>query len=726
MQANDLTQIAEDFRAALPSGALPPDILAKLAAPTDAVLNAAAEAAIKVGYLDAAQTLFKRVAARPNAPSWPMASLARLATINEDWPGALAFWTEARARDGTKPFVHLGRATALTRLWRLEEAMAVWREALERFPDSENVHLNIAGSAGEIGQWDFAASCIDTLMARMPDDAKPDWFQLRIRALQHQGRDADVQAAIVALESRFPESDLGARLSIERAVRIYSGLDELHALTAAAVAKFPDTRWFYVEHVRNLLGLGRVDEAEAVVAKLNQEDDHVALVCRWRLIIDRNGDDGIKAQAVATSGRTWDLYPGLMVGEFLFSLWRGWAIDLALETFTDIERRFPGRPVAVAPKIKALIALRRDDEALAAIDAVPALCQTQEILELRGWAASRRGAPDTARHIGETILLRGYCAAIHSPEPNLELIRLPEGLGDHSGVTAIVFVRNEMSRLTEFLDHHRRIGVGRFIVIDNLSIDGSPDFLHAQPDVILYRTGDPFRRASSGMRWKNVLIMRHAYGRWCLPLDVDEAFLYPGWETTPIDDFTAYLDGAGAEGIAAFMLDVYPRRLFADTGEASPQSEYTHYDGDYTWLGHLRSPYHQPIGGIRTRLFGAQDYLTKTPLIKAGRAIHLNSHETTPLRLAAVSGVLLHYKLLSLAEAHARSRAGAGSDTIWSNLGPDDMRRQERSFRRLAALREADITRSGVTETLTDSLTLTERGLMQASPDYLAWLKTRA
>jgi hypothetical protein len=601
--------------------------------------------------------------------------------------------------------------------------MAVWREALARFPDSENIYLNVAIGAGEIGQWDFAGACIDTLLARLPAKAKPDWFQLRIRALQHQGRDAELQAALGALERDFPDSDLGARLSVERAVRIYSGLDELHALTAVAVAKFPDSRWFYVEHVRNLLGLGRVDEAEAVVAKLEEEDDHVALVGRWRLTIDRDGDGAIEAQALAARGRVWAFYAGLLVGEFLLSLWRGWAIELALEIFTDIEQRFPGRPVAVTSKIKALVTLRREDEALAAIDAVPALCETQEILELRGWAASRRGAVDEARRINTTILSRSYCAAIHSPEPNLELIHLPDGLEHPLGVTAIIFVRNEARRLTEFLNHHRRIGVERFIVIDNLSTDGSLNFLRVQPDVILYRTGDPFRRASSGMRWKNVLIERHARDRWCLPLDVDEAFLYPGWETTPIDDFAAYLDSVGAEGVGAFMLDVYPERLFTNTGEASPQSEYTHYDGHYTWLGHLRSPYRQPIGGIRTRLFGAQDYLTKTPLIKAGRGIHLNSHETTPLRLAEVSGVLLHYKLLSLAEAQARSSAGS---TIWSNLGPDDMRRQARSFHRLSGLRNADITQPGITETLTDSLILAERGLMQAPPDYLAWLKSRA
>jgi tetratricopeptide (TPR) repeat protein len=724
MPANDLVQIAEDFRAALPGEALPPDVMAKLAKPTDAILNAAAEAAIKAGYPGAAEVLYRGVAARPNAPFWPLSGLARLAAANEDWPGALNFWTECQARDDTRPFIHFGRATALARLWRLDEAMAVWRDILERFPDAEGLYVNVAGSAGEIGQWAFAGACIETLLARMPDEAKPDWFQLRIRALQHQGRDADVQVAIALLQRDFPDSDLGMRLSVERAVRIYSGLDELHALTAAAVAKFPSSRGFYVEHVRNLLGLGRVDEAEAVVAKLEEEDDHVALVGRWRLIVDQDGDDAIKAQALAARGRIWGLYPGLLVGEFLLSLWRDWSLELALGILSDIEQRFPGRPVAVASRIKALVALRRDDEALAAIDAVPALCETHEMLELRGWAASRRGAVDEARRINATILSRSYCAAIHSPEPNLELIRLPEGLEDRPGVTAIVFIRNEARRLAEFLAHHREIGVRRFVVIDHMSTDGSHDYLRAQPDIILYRTGDPFRRASSGMRWKNVLIQRHIRDGWCLPLDVDEAFIYPGWETTPIDAFTAYLDSVGAEGVRAFMLDVYPERLFTNSGEASPQSEYRHYDGDYAWLGHLRSPYRQPIGGVRTRLFGAQDYLTKTPLIKAGRGIHLNSHETTPLRLAEVSGVLLHYKLLSLAEA--RSRAGAGSETIWSNLGPDDMRRQERSFRHLAAMRDTDLTLPGVTESLTDSLTLAERGLMEAPPDYRTWISKRS
>lgn len=209
------------------------------------------------------------------------------------------------------------------------------------------------------------------------------------------------------------------------------------------------------------------------------------------------------------------------------------------------------------------------------------------------------------------------------------------------------------------------------------------------------------------MRWINALIERHGAGGWCVYVDADEALIYPGWETTPIRSLIAYLDTVGAEGMTALTLDVYPERLTCSDGRAATRSDCRYYDGDYQWIGHVHLPYLRPLGGIRTRLFGLQHDLHKVPLIKSSRGVYVSPHEATPLRLAEVTGVLVHYNMLSLLKrASERGRSFSGNY------------RYVRSSSRLAAFEGMDLRASGLTQLLTDSWGLTDRGLMRAPPEF--------
>ena len=57
---------------------------------------------------------------------------------------------------------------------------------------------------------------------------------------------------------------------------------------------------------------------------------------------------------------------------------------------------------------------------------------------------------------------------------------------------AVGCLRNERLRLPGFLEHHRRMGVNRFLLIDNNSDDGSTEFLSLQKDVCLFHTSERF------------------------------------------------------------------------------------------------------------------------------------------------------------------------------------------------------------------------------------------
>ena len=49
-----------------------------------------------------------------------------------------------------------------------------------------------------------------------------------------------------------------------------------------------------------------------------------------------------------------------------------------------------------------------------------------------------------------------------------------------SAVSALMVVRNEAIRLPHVFEHHRKLGVDRFFVVDNGSTDGGRDWLLAQ------------------------------------------------------------------------------------------------------------------------------------------------------------------------------------------------------------------------------------------------------
>jgi tetratricopeptide (TPR) repeat protein/glycosyltransferase involved in cell wall biosynthesis len=653
-------------------------------------------------------------------PGAPESSVLRAqnAARDGDWARALSLWMTCLERHAysIRPEWLNGRALALFRLLRAEEALDAWQELITRFPDFVHAYRDMAAAFETLGLWAKAHHLWSALVARFPDRVRPEWLARRARCLLHPRPGPAIRLAIAELERQFPDSPLGRKIAIEFAYRMSYSLKTLAPLMADAVHRFPDDRDLLAQYVRLLLGSGRLTEAEAVVQRLEAaQDDHLALISRWRIAMDRDGETAIKESADQAVRRdSWAITPGLAIGDFLLSIWCAWATDLALVLYNNLAKRFPGRLEIIRARARALIVLREDQQALELIDSMPALDQDREMMELRAWTYAHRGDHETARRLWQTILAQYYFPAVHAAEPPLELLT-PERVGLQSdGVTVFMSVRDEVANLAQFLRHYRKLGVRRFVAVDNLSSDGSEAYLRAQPDVMLYRTRDDFQASNSGMRWINTLIERHGADGWCLFADADEAFIYPGWESTPLNRLTEYLDREGAEAVAAFMLDVYPERLSDAAGNPAIHDDAQYYDGDYVWIGHVRPPYLRPLGGIRSRLFRAQEYLHKIPLIKSGRGVYIDNHETTPLRLSGVTGVLLHYKLTALAGNYGQSCA--------MDCGLEVTRRYERYASRLHMLANDDLRLSGVTQSLADSLILSDRGLMRATAEFRAWL----
>ncbi|WP_264491857.1 glycosyltransferase family 2 protein [Rhodobacter sp. KR11] len=222
-------------------------------------------------------------------------------------------------------------------------------------------------------------------------------------------------------------------------------------------------------------------------------------------------------------------------------------------------------------------------------------------------------------------------------------------------------IRNEMGRLPWFLDHHRKLGVDHFLVVDNASSDGSAEFLAGQPDVSLWATSDSYKASRFGMDWINALLMRHGSGHWCLTLDADELFTFPE-DHRGLRALTDWADARAVPAISALMLDLYPKGpLGTQTPDPNPLMVLPFFDPE----GYARTPIaryaHVSIrGGPRARVFFADDparapHLHKTPLVRwHWRYAYLSStHLALPIRLNAgfaradlPTGALLHTKFL--------------------------------------------------------------------------------
>ncbi len=245
-------------------------------------------------------------------------------------------------------------------------------------------------------------------------------------------------------------------------------------------------------------------------------------------------------------------------------------------------------------------------------------------------------------------------------------------------IIAAATVRNEMVRLPYFLDHHRKLGVDHFLIVDNNSDDGTRDYLAEQTDVSLWSTKHSYRLSRFGLDWLTWLQGKYASGHWCLTLDADELLIYPHYQTRPLPALTQWLERTGRRSFGALMLDMYPKGPLRDHPYApgdDPTEVLSWFDGGNYMI--QKQERHQNLwiqGGVRARMFFVDDprrapTMGKVPLVKwHWRYAYVNSsHAILPRELNHVydedggektSGILLHTKFLNtVVEKSAEEKA---------------------------------------------------------------------
>lgn len=181
-------------------------------------------------------------------------------------------------------------------------------------------------------------------------------------------------------------------------------------------------------------------------------------------------------------------------------------------------------------------------------------------------------------------------------------------LTDREGPTVFALARNEMFFLPSWLEHYRRLGARRFIVLDDASTDGTFEYLSRQPDVMVVgshrRYGEklelPDPTDPSGRKtelhpmaplWRMMLAETWCLNGWAVQAALDEYLVLP--EGMTLGPLFEELDGAEFDAVTGTLLDVYP----ATIGDLRAQTDQPHLDFAGDWYFDARV--HRVPGGTR-------------------------------------------------------------------------------------------------------------------------------
>ena len=78
----------------------------------------------------------------------------------------------------------------------------------------------------------------------------------------------------------------------------------------------------------------------------------------------------------------------------------------------------------------------------------------------------------------------------------------------------IFVVHNGRRFLPSFLDHYRSIGVTRFVCVDDVSSDGTTDYLLKQKDVDVHFSNVRYGDAARSKTWRELLAEKYGKNKW--------------------------------------------------------------------------------------------------------------------------------------------------------------------------------------------------------------------
>lgn len=220
----------------------------------------------------------------------------------------------------------------------------------------------------------------------------------------------------------------------------------------------------------------------------------------------------------------------------------------------------------------------------------------------------------------------------------------------------IFIVHNGRPLLPSFLDHYRHLGVTRFVCVDDVSNDGTTEYLLKQKDVDIHFSNVRYKDAARSKTWRELLAGKYGKNRWYLNVDVDE-FLFTGCNSKmTISEYANILYSQGFYRLPAPMIDMIPGGNLNDAvlkDHVKPWETCPYFDLD-GYSGYSKSGGIKLYGGPRKRLWNANAELMKYPLIywdkHTSMGVSIHSPRPTYRNHAPICGALLHFKIFADAE----------------------------------------------------------------------------
>jgi len=216
--------------------------------------------------------------------------------------------------------------------------------------------------------------------------------------------------------------------------------------------------------------------------------------------------------------------------------------------------------------------------------------------------------------------------------------------------------RNGEEYITQFVEHHKAIGIKYFVFLDNNSSDNTFDLIKSLDVIYIYvKCNLNFKIFS--LSFRKYLADKYGENKWNLVLDIDELFDYPFSNLITIESFIAYLDVNNYSAVVTQMLDMFPSGNIKSTDrinfEAHKYFNLLSIKKERYWLLNTNKVNNKNIkifrNGIRHKYFDLQGLLlTKHALFKNISSINYKHiHWVENAIIADISSVLYHYKFNS-------------------------------------------------------------------------------
>lgn len=177
----------------------------------------------------------------------------------------------------------------------------------------------------------------------------------------------------------------------------------------------------------------------------------------------------------------------------------------------------------------------------------------------------------------------------------------------------ICVIKNDIGKIELFFKHYRKLGIEMFVFVDNMSTDGTREFICRQKDAVCYSANQEYS-SERRVAWINRVIAEWGEKKWYLVVDSDEFLNYIGMENHSIKDLICEAELKNYNRIQGFMLDMYTKENMFEVSENDKLLENCCYYDKNTYKLNKSDMGTTIRGGARKRVFGQNMRLSKIPL----------------------------------------------------------------------------------------------------------------